>query len=299
MAIAKSHITILLAVTVFFLVAIRLYYDKETYLTLYKNEANKAEERLQRYLTGGVDKNDDVYFTMSRLVEQRNNISRILNKKQQKIGQLECESSAKGKTFKISSTGGWCAQSSVENSGQHKTDTQLVPVLAEFFKDKCVGSFGDGPGRYKQLLTDTKKLKGYDAYDGAPFSEKTSEGRVSYLDLTLPQYGLPLYDWIMSLEVAEHIPREYESVYIDNIVRHAKEGVVLSWAVPGQEGYSHINMRTFEYVKDLFDKLGFDHDAESSEKLKKASKLEWLRTNTNVYRRRDTSNIEHLKTFLT
>ncbi|WAR11452.1 hypothetical protein MAR_025632 [Mya arenaria] len=192
MAIAKSHITILLAVTVFFLVAIRLYYDKETYLTLYKNEANKAEERLQRYLTGGVDKNDDVYFTMSRLVEQRNNISRILNKKQQKIGQLECE---------ISSTGGWCAQSSVENSGQHKTDTQLVPVLAEFFK--------------------------------------------------------------------------------------------------GQEGYSHINMRTFEYVKDLFDKLGFDHDAESSEKLKKASKLEWLRTNTNVYRRRDTSNIEHLKTFLT
>ena len=77
-------------------------------------------------------------------------------------------------------------------------------------------------------------LKGYDSYDGAPFSEEISEGRVKYLDLTLPQYGLPLYDWIISLEVAEHIPREYENIYLDNIVRHAKEGVILSWARPGK-----------------------------------------------------------------
>ena len=36
----------------------------------------------------------------------------------------------------VSSTGGWCAQTSRENSGQHKTDTKLVPVLAEFLKGK-------------------------------------------------------------------------------------------------------------------------------------------------------------------
>ena len=34
----------------------------------------------------------------------------------------------------VSSTGGWCAQTSRENSRQHKTDTKLVPVLAEFLK---------------------------------------------------------------------------------------------------------------------------------------------------------------------
>ena len=101
------------------------------------------------------------------------------------------------------------------------------------FSGKYVASFGDGPGRYKQLLTDTGKLKGYDAYDGAPFTEKTSEGRVKFHDLTLPQYGLPLYDWVMSLEVAEHIPAKYESIYVDNVVRHAREGVVLSWAKLG------------------------------------------------------------------
>ena len=102
------------------------------------------------------------------------------------------------------------------------------------FSGKYVASFGDGPGRYKQLLLESGLLKGYDSYDGAPFSEKTSEGRVQYLDLTLPQYGLPLYEWVISLEVAEHIPREFENIYLDNIVRHAKEGVILSWAKLGK-----------------------------------------------------------------
>ena len=33
-----------------------------------------------------------------------------------------------------SSTGGWCAQTSVENSGKHKRDTKLAPILAQFLK---------------------------------------------------------------------------------------------------------------------------------------------------------------------
>ena len=148
-----------------------------------------------------------------------------------------------------------------------------------------MASFGDGPGRYKQLLLETGKLKGYDAFDGAPFSEKTSEGRVNFLDLTLPQYGLPVYDWIISLEVAEHIPNEYEHTFIDNIVRHAKEGVVLSWAKPGQGGYSHVNNKPFEYVQNLFESLGFKHNQVESQKLKQAAVLGWLKLNTNVYKR--------------
>ena len=65
---------------------------------------------------------------------------------------------------------------------------------------------------------------------------------MSYLDLTLPQYGLPLYDWVISLEVAEHIPAESEAIYLDNIVRHAREGVVLSWAVPGNNLFLYVTI---------------------------------------------------------
>jgi tryptophanyl-tRNA synthetase len=68
------------------------------------------------------------------------------------------------------------------------------------------------------------------------------------MDLTIPQYGIRQYDWIISLEVAEHIPEKYEAVYLDNIFRHAKEGIILSWAVPGKGGLSHINNKPIEYV---------------------------------------------------
>jgi tryptophanyl-tRNA synthetase len=56
--------------------------------------------------------------------------------------------------------------------------------------------------------------------------------------MTFETYSIGQYDWIISLEVAEHIPEKYEAVYLDNIFRHAKEGIILSWAVPGQIGLS-------------------------------------------------------------
>jgi hypothetical protein len=37
-------------------------------------------------------------------------------------------------------------------------------------------------------------------------------------------------------------------VYLDNIFRLAKEGIILSWAVPEQGGLSHINNKPIEYV---------------------------------------------------
>ena len=154
-----------------------------------------------------------------------------------------------------------------------------------FLLGKTVASFGDGPGRYKQLLLDSGKLKSYDAFDGAPFSEETSEGRVRFLDLALPQYGIPLYDWILSLEVAEHIPQQYEHVFVDNIIRHAREGVVLSWCYPSNTGYGHVNGKHFKYVKELMESLGFRHDEEESKNVQHAAKFNWLKTNTNVYRR--------------
>jgi len=62
-------------------------------------------------------------------------------------------------------------------------------------------------------------VRRYDAFDGSPFSEQVSSGRVRHLDLSVPQFGLPLYDWVVSLEVAEHIPPAFEAAYLDNLFR--------------------------------------------------------------------------------
>ncbi|KAK3607498.1 hypothetical protein CHS0354_031117 [Potamilus streckersoni] len=231
------------------------------------------------------------------LIQQRNDASREVNKLKRLMGQIQCQTIAEEGT-KTSHTGGWCRQESKEDSGKHWTDKDLAKALAELFKGKSVASFGDGPGRYKQLIEGAGKGVIYDAYDGAPFCEETSEGRVKFMDLTLPQFGLPMYDWVISLEVAEHIPKQFEGVYLDNINRHAREGVVLSWAVPGQGGYGHVNERFFDYVVKIMEKNELYFDREQSQVLQKAATVKWLKDNVNVYVRRNRTRSDNLDKLL-
>ena len=134
-------------------------------------------------------------------------------------------------------------------------------------------------------------MKSFDSYDGAPFTEETSSGRVQFLDLTLPQYNIPVYDFVLSLEVAEHIPRQYESTYLDNLCRHARMGIILSWAVPGQGGLSHVNNRPLHYVSSRMKERGFGLHQHASQRLQDACTVEWLKRNVNVYVRTNFSDI--------
>lgn len=52
-----------------------------------------------------------------------------------------------------------------------------------------------------------------------------------------------MYDFVESFEVGEHIYSVYEDTFIDNIVSHARIGVVLSWSIWGQIGFMHVNSR--------------------------------------------------------
>ncbi|XP_041367621.1 uncharacterized protein LOC121382174 [Gigantopelta aegis] len=226
-----------------------------------------------------------------KLHQDRIRLSRMLNSMKHNFSRQSCEmlevrkKSGEKVNVGVSASGGWCRTASSSTGGNHIHDRPLAEDLSKFFEGKAVASFGDGPGDYKKYIDSTKRLRLYDAYDGAPYCKETSGGVVEFLDLTAPQYGLPLYDWIMSLEVAEHIPSMYEGIYIDNIARHAKEGIVLSWAVPGQGGLSHVNNRPLDYVKKVLYEKGFAHDPESSKRLQTVATLGWLRANTNVYRR--------------
>jgi hypothetical protein len=210
-------------------------------------------------------------------------MSKLLNQAMHRVGRLSCEISQD----QVSQNGGWCSKISGRNSSQHLTDTYLAQELSTLLRGKRVVSFGDGPGVYKEMLLKMNEVKTYDAYDGAPYTSETTDNRVAFLDLSVPIYHLPKYDWVVSLEVAEHIPREFESIYMDNVVRHALEGVVLSWAHEGQGGHSHVNTRNFSYVKEQMEKRNFRHDEELSDLLKQKSAYDWFKTNINVYLRGD------------
>ena len=224
--------------------------------------------------------------TIRKVLKERNEISLLLNNEKKKSGQLECNIGT------VAGSGGWCKQDSSVNSTEHMTDTKLAKQLSIFFKGKRVASFGDGPGLYKKYFDSTNLLEVYDAYDGAPFAENTTEGRVKFLDLSVPQYGLPVYDWIMSLEVAEHIPAKYEKIFMSNLVRHAIKGIILSWAVPGQGGHFHVNNRPLSFVVSSLKELGFERNLDQSLLLQSQCELPWLHDNTNVYIRRDDHPID-------
>ncbi|XP_071099695.1 uncharacterized protein [Haliotis cracherodii] len=229
--------------------------------------------------------------------QQRDRLSSILNMAKRELAVMSCnmiELNTKLQKTAVSAAGGWCKESSKSDSGQHMFDKFLAEQLSLLFQNQTVASFGDGPGDYKKYLDRTGRLRTYDAFDGAPFGQETSGGVVRFLDLTAPQYGLPVYDWIISLEVAEHIPPQYEDRYIDNIARHANKGLVLSWAVPGQGGLSHVNNRALSYVRSVLSDKGFETDMTASKVLREKASLPWLKQNVYVYRRRFDSPLDPL-----
>lgn len=80
-------------------------------------------------------------------------------------------------------------------------------------------------------------------YDGNPYTSKLTNGFAKTIDLTEYKDLGVTYDWVQSFEVGEHIPVDKTDTFISNIVRHANKGILLSWAIKGQRGVSHINKR--------------------------------------------------------
>src|SRR6266487_1650306 len=104
----------------------------------------------------------------------------------------------------VSERGYW-----LDNSeDDHAFDEDLGKELASFFRSKSVVDLGCGPGRYVSLLRNSGVE--CDGYDGNPHTETLSGGLCGVLDLSAPVDLRHKYDWVLSLEVGEHIPREYE-----------------------------------------------------------------------------------------
>ncbi len=189
-------------------------------------------------------------------------------------------------------TGLFCHNASTAtraNSSRYVTGTNLALALADLFAGKTVASYGKGSGQYKSLLERTGKVKTFDSFVVTPsHSEKEPKNSTSFLDLTTPQSAHQAYDWILCLEVAEHIP-ENESLFLDNLARPAREGVVLSWARPELGQTAQVNSKTEEYVIDGMAERGFAPDRRASERLQSVAELKTLQDNVHVFLKTDSN----------
>jgi len=181
---------------------------------------------------------------------------------------------------KISKTGAWI----ISEQYEYLLDYDLANRLVTFFRNSSVIEFGAGTGRYTSYLKNEGiNIRGY---DGVENISELSKGLVQSLDLTKP-VELEPSEWVLCLEVAEHIPRRFENIFLENIQKNSKVGVVLSWAEPSQPGVGHVNNREQGYVKKIMSRGGLQYVEKSSNLLRESSKLWWFKKNIMVFIRQN------------
>lgn len=183
----------------------------------------------------------------------------------------------------IEESGIWDLSDNVEL--HHAHDKGLEEELLNFFikKNESVVDLGCGLGNYvKALKNNNIEVMGY---DGNPNTKILTNNMCDIIDLSKKFKLDKYYDWVMSLEVGEHLPKKYEDIFINNLHNNNKLGIILSWASIGQGGEGHVNEQNEDYIKSKFINLGYINDIETETKFRNASKLSWFKNTIMVFRK--------------
>ena len=144
-----------------------------------------------------------------------------------------------------------------------------------------VGDFGAGGGHYAQSLNATGLVLAH-AFDGTPNIAAITQGRVQFLDLT---NSIPpmLFDWVISLEVAEHIPPGSLPMYLRNLEKSCRLGLVISWA-ENELGIGHLShMPLLESRALILRETQLSYDPQGSEYLRSQSEVEYIKRTVSVF----------------
>jgi len=240
---------------------------------------------------------DDVKNRASTAIEQKDENGAKLEEVH--VSSRKACLASRDQSSEVLEDGGWCYDSTVATLVQNTdglidkeyllpqnhivADEVIVSVLAEKVLLREDGSccysltdLGAGVGQFGHALRSKLPELEYHGYDGAGNVEEFTQGYVKFADLTLPLSFEPT-DWVISSEVGEHIPHQYEAQVIANIHAHNRRGVILTWAVVGQNGNAHINCHSNEYLTRIFEELGYKKNDELTAALKaQRSDHHWL-----------------------
>lgn len=189
--------------------------------------------------------------------------------------------------MKINQNGFW----ETTDSTGHVHDSRLADHIISLFKSENIRSvvdFGCGMGDYAHRLI--SEGIPCEAYDGNPNTPELTRGLGKVLDLSESFDLGKTFDCVLTLEVGEHIPEECEQTFINNIVRHTDNLLLLSWAILGQVGDGHVNCKNNDYIVSEIEKRGFAYDLVNSNLLRNSiSHAQWFKNTIMVFKK----NIEN------
>ena len=171
---------------------------------------------------------------------------------------------------------------------------RITSELLSFIDDEnitYINDFGAGVGQFKHVILSKRPNLKWNSYDGAGNVYEYTKGFVNYCDLTFP-LELPKADWVVSLEVGEHIPNKYERMVIRNMHHHNCKGVILSWATAVQRGgHSHVNSHPNDFIILVFRELGYLEDLDMMARLRNPNyNHKWFTGSAMVLRRLNMSH---------
>ncbi|KAL1500134.1 hypothetical protein AB1Y20_012806 [Prymnesium parvum] len=171
---------------------------------------------------------------------------------------------------------------------QHQFDRPLAAALLAFFRQEGAASvvdLGCGTGEYvRHFAAHGLAAAGF---DGNPATAELSGGLCGVKDLSVAEEAAEAYDWVLSLEVGEHLPPRHEAAFLHNLHAHNRRGVVLSWAVKGQGGVGHVNEQDNAYVEARLRERGYARDAAAEAALRAAARFGYFRRSLMVFRREE------------
>lgn len=132
-------------------------------------------------------------------------------------------------------------------------------------KDNQIYDFGCGMGNYLNDLHSSSftKLIGLEAEP-----PKTDyEFKINCQNLAHP-FILDKKGIVICLEVGEHLPKEYQDTFLDNIANNCSDYLITSWAVRNQGGYGHYNELNNDEIIPEITKRGFTYLPEKSNELR-------------------------------
>jgi SAM-dependent methyltransferase len=145
-----------------------------------------------------------------------------------------------------------------------ETAAAMTSYLIQRFNPRSVLDLGCGMGHYlKHFAANGCRAVGVEG--SAVGLARIPDAVVAMQhDLRKPLIVNQRFDLVMSVEVAEHVPKKYSRNLVRSLCRHSNGLIVFTAAPPGTPGDDHINCRERGFWDALFDEQGYEFNQEES-----------------------------------